>query len=343
MSNSKAKGVNAPFLHYAPKYWDLGLPVFPTGGSDGKKPLITRWSKLKEAPSKRSQTAWLGQFPNANLGLVTGKASNITVVDIDDDYAIDFAQEEFGEAECIATTPRGGKHLYYRYNGENKVIGYQGRKLDILGDASFVMLAPSHNPKLNKGYQFLDGDLLYCPTLNILKPEVLLNSDLGTFILPEEASKGKRNKTLYNALRMAFFNGYNTHPKLLDYALQINMEMMKPPLNDKEVIRTVNSVWKYHIQGKLVPPHIQYATLWEEQLERLSPPAVKLYFIAKKNHAGVRDNFKLEQNEMAKKVGVSPETLRKAIKELIAEQLIVQIHTGGSKKGDAHIYTFLRV
>ena len=54
-----------------------------------KKPYI-RWERFqKERPSEEQVRGWWGKWPNAMIGIVTGKISDLAVIDIDTDEGLE--------------------------------------------------------------------------------------------------------------------------------------------------------------------------------------------------------------------------------------------------------------
>jgi len=84
-------------------------------------------------------TKWWTDYPQANIGLRTGAASGVFVVDLDIDPAKEkdgvriwkVIEGENGSAPKTRTvsTPRGGKHLYFRQPTGAKIQS----KADVLG------------------------------------------------------------------------------------------------------------------------------------------------------------------------------------------------------------------
>lgn len=128
------------------EYLNKKLSVIPVG--QDKRPLIN-WKKYQTVlPTEAEVRAWWEQWPEANIGIVTGRLSNIAVVDV----------EKGGSTAglpptLIAKTGGGGWHYYYRYveGIENKT---RFRELtDIRGEGGFVVAPPSVH-KSGKKYEW---------------------------------------------------------------------------------------------------------------------------------------------------------------------------------------------
>ena len=227
-----------PFRIYAEKYLDEGFSVVPCRGN--KLPYV-KWKSLqRKCISASGLDNWLSSFPRANIGIITGKISNITVVDIDDhSTSITDLVKRYGETPVIARTPSGGTHLYYRYNGENTATNIFP-KTDIRGDGVVVIVPPSYNHITGKSYQFIEGDIWEFKNLPFIKE--------GS--LESHSNKGSRNILLFNYLRKEAFN-YTTYQALYERALIYNKEYSRPCLDENEVKRTTKKVWDYKLTGNL--------------------------------------------------------------------------------------------
>src|SRR6266850_218165 len=108
------------FASAAETLWRAGLAPIPVGGEDGKVPLVTRFTKWKRRPGLNVVRKWIVNYPAANVGVVTGPLSRVSVVDVDsaDPMVQQQMVERFGDTLLKTQTPRGGCHLWYRYNGE---------------------------------------------------------------------------------------------------------------------------------------------------------------------------------------------------------------------------------
>ena len=123
-------------------YAKLGIPVFPLKEC-GKTPITPHG--LKDASTDlQTVTDWWGQFPNANIGILTGFESNgkrLAVLDIDVKHegqngaeTVKKYEAEYGELPptATATTTTGGKHYYFwtekgRKSGTNIENGIDSR------------------------------------------------------------------------------------------------------------------------------------------------------------------------------------------------------------------------
>lgn len=141
-------------LETALAYADAQFPVFPCKRTD-KRPL-TR-NGFKDATSDPEKIReWWTRWPDAMIGLPTGRKSGLFVVDLDVDK---MSGEEIGKAtvESLgladalktgvrARTPSGGTHIYFAGNDELKsTAGALGVKVDTRGAGGYVIAPGSIN------------------------------------------------------------------------------------------------------------------------------------------------------------------------------------------------------
>lgn len=109
------------------------------GNSPGKRPLLSKWQNLTKTPDNIDDYIKNG----CNLGLVCGKASNVTV--IDHDHFL-FAEEIYGDFELntlrSARTPGRG-HTYFQYNPDLPAQKHHDLGIEILSDGSNAVIPPS--------------------------------------------------------------------------------------------------------------------------------------------------------------------------------------------------------
>jgi archaellum biogenesis ATPase FlaH len=124
-------------LKAALRYCDMGFSIIPIG--ENKRPLLAEWKPYQEVCATKEQVEkWFEQFPQANIGIITGKVSNIVVIDVDDKDA-----DISGLIPtAIAQTGRGF-HYYYSHPGFPVHCGILRTKIDIKGDGGYVIAPPS--------------------------------------------------------------------------------------------------------------------------------------------------------------------------------------------------------
>jgi len=130
-------------LHYAEKHQFSIIPVRPD-----KKPYI-KWETFQERlPSEQEIKEWFGKWPDAMIGIVTGKISDLAVIDVDTEEGREAIQEYIPDSILfpIAETPRGGQHLYFRCpdpplsNNARLISG-----CDLRCEGGFIIAPPSIN------------------------------------------------------------------------------------------------------------------------------------------------------------------------------------------------------
>lgn len=140
-------------------YAERGLAIIPCGPN--KRPLIDSWAKYqKEAPSKDQVLAWWDRFPDANPAILTGAASGVCVVDIDDMRTGPRALAPFISPVVrtpTAKTAHGGLHLYFAYQPglRNNARAIEG--CDFRGEGGYVLAPPSFvsDDKGSGGYEWV--------------------------------------------------------------------------------------------------------------------------------------------------------------------------------------------
>ena len=136
-------------LEVALEYLRQGLSVIPVGR--GKKPFI-KWKEFQDRfPTEDEVRHYWKQFPDAGVGIVTGKISGISVVDFDlYKYQAIQVPDELNNLETpTAKTPRGGKHFYFAYDeripNTSEIAKEKGKGLDGRNDGGFIIAPPSNN------------------------------------------------------------------------------------------------------------------------------------------------------------------------------------------------------
>jgi len=198
---------------------------------------------------------WWGRWPNANVGVATGAASGVIVLDVDprhggDDSLVDLEQQHGLVPETPhALTGGGGQHLLLAHPGRtvpNKVAIAPG--LDVRGDGGLIVAPPSLHAS-GREYAWdiashpddvpLAGVPVWLLTL-FDKQQAGLRRD-GSPLLVRD---GARNDTLFR-LSCALRRFGVGEVALVDCVRGINREHCRPPLAEDEVRKIAASAARY--------------------------------------------------------------------------------------------------
>jgi Bifunctional DNA primase/polymerase, N-terminal len=149
-----------PLLEAALAYAARGWRVLPIQPRD--KIPITAHGKDDATTDETTICTWWRQFPNANVGVATGAASGIVVLDVDAGRGGLEALARLGSegrqlpVTLTSLTGGGGRHLLFEHPGRpvsNRSNIAPG--LDVRGDGGYIVAAPSVH-KTGKRYMWLD-------------------------------------------------------------------------------------------------------------------------------------------------------------------------------------------
>lgn len=114
-----------------------------------KRPLVN-WKNYQEVTASVEEIReWWNKFPEANIGVVTGRISNLIVVDIDPRHG--GSDELFKSIETVkAKTGGGGWHYFFKYEEGIKNFAAIKSGIDIRSEGGFVVIAPSIHQSGNK-------------------------------------------------------------------------------------------------------------------------------------------------------------------------------------------------
>lgn len=128
-----------------------GVPVFPCV-VEGKRPL-TRRGFLDASSDPEQVAAWWSGTPDANIGIPTGAASGVVVVDVDvhgpqDGRAAYQRATDAGlvdGAGLLVRTPTGGAHVYFPATPGREQRSWQAATagVDFRGDGGYIIAPPS--------------------------------------------------------------------------------------------------------------------------------------------------------------------------------------------------------
>ncbi|MFI8597023.1 bifunctional DNA primase/polymerase [Rothia koreensis] len=161
-----------------------GVPVFPCAPG-GKQPITAHG--FHDATTSLGQVeSWWRRFPAANIGMPTGVASGVVVVDVDVHGVNGY--DAFRQArraglvngwEALVRSPTGGLHVYYPAGGSEQPSWQAGRAgIDFRGDRGYIIVPPSR--------RIIDGEtsLYRLASLSPTPGRALDASALRTFLDP---------------------------------------------------------------------------------------------------------------------------------------------------------------
>ena len=131
-----------------------GLHVFPLA-SGTKVPVKGTHGCRSATRDLDVVRAWWQRWPDANVGIATGPASGVWVLDVDVDDLVDGraslaeleARHGSWPATIQSTTPSGGCHYYWRWDDSVHEIRNSasrvGPGLDVRGEGGSIVLPPS--------------------------------------------------------------------------------------------------------------------------------------------------------------------------------------------------------
>ena len=138
---------SASIIHQAAfKIAGRGKPVFPCNTE--KRPLV-KWKDQATDDPERVRRLW-AKHPGECIGLVTGSASGVLVIDVDHLPAIEDLPGPLPRT-LTARTPSGGLHFYYRHvDGARNSASDIADNVDVRGEGGYVIVPPS------EGYTWVD-------------------------------------------------------------------------------------------------------------------------------------------------------------------------------------------
>jgi Bifunctional DNA primase/polymerase, N-terminal/Primase C terminal 1 (PriCT-1) len=233
------------FASHAHEFFNHGLAVLPTGGEDGKRPLIKGFGKSLLGPAEIDR--FIEKFPDANLGFKPGH-SQLVILDVDsrDATVQREAIRRFGDTLVKVVTGSGNLQAYYRAcrpvaSMDLRHIDGEGGPIEIKGDGTICIAPPSVNPKTGGEYAFIEGGLKDLRRL----PEINLSSiSMPDTIDGRKIDVGLRNNTLFRVcLREA--RHCDDLVELIDAAKTYAEDFFVVPMGEREIIKTATSAWRY--------------------------------------------------------------------------------------------------
>tara|TARA_R110002020_G_scaffold341992_1_gene556525 strand:- start:879 stop:3029 length:2151 start_codon:yes stop_codon:yes gene_type:complete len=251
------------------------IPLLP----NDKKPK-GKWDKFqKERMTPDQAFNHFEANPNDNIGMVTGKISGISVIDVDGEEGVHSLKESGIELPdtAVVKTPKGW-HYYYKYNPELKQGANRLNKVDIRNDGGYVVVPPSeingvHYKNKGNGHKYIEEFNIDIPKeFKGVYTEPSVKDKSSTQEKPQwvadalanGVSSGRRNDV---ATRLAgYFHSKGIAQDIIFTMLQEFADKCTPRILPHELQTIVSSIQRYSqtnilsYQGNVVPPPLMDAS-----------------------------------------------------------------------------------
>jgi KaiC/GvpD/RAD55 family RecA-like ATPase len=254
--------LGAAALYYAV---ELGWSVFPLVPRD-KIPLFSKKQGgrgLYDATTNPEQIGtWWTQHPQANIGIATGAASGIIVVDVDGEQG-EAALALYGALPATPESRTGkGRHLLFSGNAIRNSAGKLGPQLDVRGDGGYIVAPPSIHPN---GHAYRWATALHPGKVEVAPlPAIIADRLAGVVgaIAPDGIAPGRqavdvvllgvveggRNQALTEYVGRLLRMGAR-ELEVLELARGVNATKFRPPLPDAEVEAIVQNIAASHARN----------------------------------------------------------------------------------------------
>lgn len=232
-------------IEYLNNGWSV-LPVRP----EEKRPYMTNWLQYtKSRASKETVENWFNNLNNAGIGVVTGRVSNMVVLDVERDcpYDIQDLLKRY-PTQMMSRTGSGGYHLFYQHptnvsKVSNRVRIFDGA--DLRADGGFIVLPPTVHASGNRYMWISRGPLGTFPMgLLELQSQPKVQNDGWITETLRGVSEGGRNDACARLAGYFFKKGLNAD--IVETLLLEWNERNDPPLPVREIRTTIKSIERSH-------------------------------------------------------------------------------------------------
>jgi len=241
------------------EYMENNLSIIPINKRKGP---LQAWKKYQyQRATPEDVFSWCEKYNDLNIGIVTGKISNIAVIDLDDLSLLPFLNETLPEInKTTQVKTRRGYHYYFKTNGENVKSTNKlfGEKIELKSNGSYVV-APDSLVNDHK-YRFIKPleEILPLPKVIIDYQKEIIESrkadkikpvyrgknvDCIRQILERDLQPGERNQSLFILYHLLVQNNNNKY-----YSSKIIKDLnnsMGKPLGIEEINNISVKTYKY--------------------------------------------------------------------------------------------------
>lgn len=259
------------------EYVDSGWSVLPVKPEE-KRPYMTNWLQYtKTRATKQTVNNWFSNLAGAGIGVVTGKVSNMVVLDVESDcpYPIEDLLKRY-PTQMYSRTGSGGYHLFYQYpTNVSRVANRVGifERVDLRADGGFIVLPPTVHPSGNR-YMWIKRGVpgAFPVALLDLRSQPKVQDEGWITEALRGVSEGGRNDTCARLAGYFFKKGIN-YDIVESLLLEWN-ERNDPPMPVHEVRTTIKSIERSHTNVKTQFTSLEFeddsATQKEEEAKQES-------------------------------------------------------------------------
>jgi hypothetical protein len=160
------------FKELAPEVHSMGYSLIPIQKRQ-KTPqsFMSNWQHYSSnLPTEEEIDDWCLRAPGSNIALVCGKASNIIVIDIDDN---DLVYNSFIPKSPLVRKGKKGEARFFQWNKDLENFSVAGR-LDFLVNNKYILIPPSVHPETGQEYYWSGQFKSLCPASEL--PELTVEA-----------------------------------------------------------------------------------------------------------------------------------------------------------------------
>lgn len=245
---------------------EYGIPVFPC--RPDKRP-YTKYGFQDAACNIEQIAEWWTRWPDALVGVPTGQASKLLVVDIDPPGA-EWRREHAERLACGRVhRTRRGHHLLYRYPSDAEIRNSAGKVatgVDVRGEGGYIIWWPAHGLDAVDSLEDLTEPPKWLLELMTAKEQPKANGhDIAAHLIPN----GKRNEFLSREAFRQRKQGASVE-QIREVLATLNQTRCAQPLDDEEVRGIAER--KGRIEPEAVPEPPRRAPMEWRSFEGRDPP-----------------------------------------------------------------------
>lgn len=227
---------------------DKKWSVIPCGKD--KRPLIF-WKEFQSRIATKEEIGkWWTQYPDAQVGVVCGEISNLTVIDFEKDADLSLIKDKTFEVK----TGGGGRHFYFKYEKDFKNMVRVKPFVDVRSEGGYCLAPPSVSEKgIYTALNNLDVTGMLLETKEMLldsKEKKIFRNDAAVGFSYKNIDleypgypEGERNDKMTSFVGLVLTH---IHPSLWDSVAwgvicSANIKNF-PPLSDKELKTIFDSI-----------------------------------------------------------------------------------------------------